>query len=134
VATEYSGLTHNFYVKKPDKDIFVPASSFDDSKIYYEKVGDVYERRYTVNQLVDKKTFYVQTYSRYSYVCFGEINKLNVQYFIYDPSNKNTYTENGFISKDGNNWTLTGPSISTPIILDCVITCEDFTNCTNGWF
>lgn len=137
LITSYPDMTIGFYVAENKDEDYLPATNVDNSLIYYEKLYGDYHQRYTMQQLIDKKRFYVKLQDFYEYSVFGTIDSLNVNYFIYEiDDNQNiisTKEEMGIITLGENKkGTLAGPSLKININYD--YKSENLNNCTNGWF
>lgn len=137
LITSYPDMTIGFYVAENKDEDYLPATSVDNNLIYYEKLYGNYHQRYTMQQLIDKKRFYVKLQDVYKYSVFGTIDSLNVNYFIYEiDDNQNIISakeEMGIITLGENEkGALAGPSQSIEIKYERKS--EDLNNCTNGWF
>ena len=76
---------------------YIPATSVDDKKIYYEHLGNKYEPRYTMNQLINNHNMYVKRQDIYEYMTFNQIETLNTTYFAYNTTQKTVQEEIGTI-------------------------------------
>lgn len=137
LITEYPDITVGFYVTGNEDEDYIPATSVDDKKIYYEHLGNKYEPRYTMNQLINNHNMYVKRQDIYEYMTFNQIETLNTTYFAYNTTQKTVQEEIGTIqlNTEKNKWILTGQSIDTPIELTCPVPeSTNYNDCTNGWF
>jgi hypothetical protein len=84
-----------FYVTGTEESDYLPAkqlNSLDENKDYFKKVNNTYERRYTMNQLINKPNMYVQLFDTYYYQSFSEADEIKVQYYIYEKTIKDSIT------------------------------------------
>jgi hypothetical protein len=89
-------MTVGFYVRGNEAEDYIPATqSVNNELSYYEKINNKYEPRYTLTQLVQKHNMYIQTQNVYIHASFGQIDKLNVPYFIYNKETNMTSEECG---------------------------------------
>lgn len=137
LITKYPDMTIGFYVAGNEDGDYIPATSVDDSKIYYERLENKYEPRYTMNQLINNHNMYVKRQDVYEYMSFSQVETLNSTCFVYDITQKTVKEEVGTIqfNKEINSWTISSQSVKDPITITCTLTVQtDYNNCTNGWF
>lgn len=135
LITKYPEMTEGFYVRDNEEDDYILATVVDEDLLYYKKVeNNRYEPYYTLKQLVNRPNMYVKTQNIYEYTSFGQVDKLNVSYFLYDTINKTTSEEHGVLQLENGTWTLNGNGIQNPLSCTSELTTSDFNNCTNGWF
>lgn len=135
LITEYPDITVGFYITGNEDEDYIPATNVDENKIYYERIENKYEPRYTMNQLINSGNMYVKRQEVYEHMSFNTTETLNVAYFVYDVIQKTTKEEIGTIQWKTNRWILTGESIDGSIILTCPTPTEmNYNDCTNGWF
>lgn len=141
---KYPQITIGFYVRGNEAEDYIPATqSVNNELSYYEKINNKYEPRYTLTQLVQKHNMYIQTQNVYTHASFGQIDKLNVPYFIYNRETNMTSEECGTLLLENGVWKLSGANITNTIQFEqgstighgkYIVSTTDFNNCTNGWF
>lgn len=127
---DVTDFTIGFYITGTEDSDYISTNqltSFSDDLEYYEKVQNEFQRRYTLQQLIDRGDVYIKPGDSYSYQTFSDdLKEINIQYNKYQKISSNsiqagfTYelvsTEEGKLEKHNDGiWYLVGNDISIPL-------------------
>ena len=112
---DVSDFTQGFFVSGVEDEDYVATTNlltFDPNIEYYQKNNNIFEKRYTIEQLINRGDVYIKPNDSYEYRTFTDINEIYVEYNKYQKIPSTTV-------KDGFEYKLLGTENGK-------LTCDDY--------